>query len=162
MLVVTGVYLTFWFDPSLATTTYHGSYAPLDGSQMSVAYRSTVDLSLDTRAGLLVRQTHHWAALVFIVALVLHMLRVFFTGAFRKPRDLNWYLGLTMLTRRARRGVRRLLAAGRPALGHGARDRVLGRDVDPMARRAPRPVGVERRLPRVGRDRAAPVHRCTC
>ncbi len=98
VLVVTGMYLTFWFDPSLATTTYHGSYAPLDGSQMSVAYRSTVDLSLDTRAGLLVRQTHHWAALVFIVSLLLHMLRVFFTGAFRKPRDLNWYLGLTMLT----------------------------------------------------------------
>jgi ubiquinol-cytochrome c reductase cytochrome b subunit len=97
VLVVTGVYLAFWFDPSLAPTTYHGSYAPLQGSQMSVAYRSTVDLSLDTRAGLLVRQTHHWAALVFVVALVLHMLRVFFTGAFRKPRDLNWAIGLTML-----------------------------------------------------------------
>ncbi len=98
VLVVTGVYLSFWFDPSLATTTYHGAYAPLAGTRMSVAYRSTVDMSLGTRAGLLVRQTHHWAALVFIVAIVLHLMRVFFTGAFRKPRDLNWYIGLTMLT----------------------------------------------------------------
>ena len=98
VLVVTGVYLSFWFDPSLATTTYHGAYAPLAGTRMSAAYRSTVDMSLGTRAGLLVRQTHHWAALVFIVAIVLHLMRVFFTGAFRKPRDLNWYIGLTMLT----------------------------------------------------------------
>ena len=94
MLVVTGVYLTFWFDPSLATTTYHGGYAPLDGVADVVAYRSTVDLSLDVARADCSSARHttgrpscsSWRS-------SLHMLRVFFTGAFRKPRDLNWYLG---------------------------------------------------------------------
>ncbi len=83
VLVVTGVYLTFFFQPSLAETTYDGSYAPLRGAHMSDAYRSVVDLSLDTRAGLLIRQTHHWAALVFVAAIAVHLMRIFFTGAFR-------------------------------------------------------------------------------
>jgi ubiquinol-cytochrome c reductase cytochrome b subunit len=64
---------------------------------MSQAYRSAVDLSFKVRAGLLMRQTHHWAADVFIASIVLHMMRIFFTGAFRKPRDLTYYIGLTML-----------------------------------------------------------------
>jgi ubiquinol-cytochrome c reductase cytochrome b subunit len=97
ILVATGVYLTFFFEPSTAQTVYHGSYAPLRGQRMSEAYRSVVDLSLDRKAGLLIRQTHHWAADVFIVAIVLHLLRIFFTGAFRKPRELTYYIGLTML-----------------------------------------------------------------
>jgi ubiquinol-cytochrome c reductase cytochrome b subunit len=98
LLVATGVYLTFFFDPSVAPTVYHGTYEPLQGVRMSKAYASTVGLSLNTRAGLLVRQTHHWAALVFVAAITMHMFRLFFTGAFRKPRDLNWTIGLTMLT----------------------------------------------------------------
>jgi ubiquinol-cytochrome c reductase cytochrome b subunit len=56
-----------------------------------------VDLSLDRKAGLLIRQTHHWAADVFVVAIVLHLMRVFFTGAYRKPRELTYYVGLAML-----------------------------------------------------------------
>ena len=97
VLVVTGVYLTFFFEPSLAQTTYEGSYEPLRGARMSDAYRSVVDLSLDTRAGLLIRQTHHWAALVFVAAIAVHLMRIFFTGAFRSPRDVNYYVGVTML-----------------------------------------------------------------
>ena len=97
VLVVTGVYLTFFFQPSLAETTYDGSYAPLRGAHMSDAYRSVVNLSLDTRAGLLIRQTHHWAALVFVAAIAVHLMRIFFTGAFRSPRDVNYYVGVTML-----------------------------------------------------------------
>jgi ubiquinol-cytochrome c reductase cytochrome b subunit len=97
ILVATGVYLTLFFDPSRAPTVYHGSYAPLQGLTMSQAYRSTVDLSLDVKAGLLIRQSHHWAANVFIGAIVLHLLRVFFTGAFRRPRELTYYVGLSML-----------------------------------------------------------------
>jgi ubiquinol-cytochrome c reductase cytochrome b subunit len=97
VLVLTGVYLTFFFEPSTARTVYDGGYAPLQGREMSHAYRSVVDLSLDVKAGLLMRQTHHWAALVFVAAIVLHLLRVFFTGAYRKPRDLTYYIGLTML-----------------------------------------------------------------
>jgi len=97
VLVATGIYLTFFFDPSTATTVYQGSYAPLRGQEMTHAYRSVVDLSFDVKAGLLIRQTHHWAADVFVAAIVLHLLRIFFTGAFRKPRDLTYYVGLAML-----------------------------------------------------------------
>jgi ubiquinol-cytochrome c reductase cytochrome b subunit len=97
VLVATGVYLTLFFEPSTATTVYHGSYAPLQGVRMTEAYRSAVDISFEVKAGLLIRQTHHWAADVFVVAIVLHLLRVFFTGAYRKPRDLTYLIGVTML-----------------------------------------------------------------
>jgi ubiquinol-cytochrome c reductase cytochrome b subunit len=97
VLVSTGVYLTFFFKPSLATTTYHGIYEPLQGVSMSQAYKSVVDISFEVKAGLLIRQTHHWAANVFVAAIVVHLLRVFFTGAFRKPRELTWLVGLLML-----------------------------------------------------------------
>jgi ubiquinol-cytochrome c reductase cytochrome b subunit len=96
-LVATGVYLALFYSPSTAETTYHGSYAPLVGQEMTKAYASGLSLSFDVPAGLLMRQTHHWAALVFVAAIVIHLMRIFFTGAFRKPRDLNYYVGLTML-----------------------------------------------------------------
>ena len=97
VLVATGIYLTLFFDPSVKDTVYHGPYSPLDGEHMSLAYKSVVDISFRVKAGLLIRQTHHWAADVFVAAIVLHLLRVFFTGAFRKPRELTWYVGVTML-----------------------------------------------------------------
>jgi ubiquinol-cytochrome c reductase cytochrome b subunit len=97
VLVATGIYLALFFDASLADTTYRGSYAPLRGLRMSEAYTSAVDLSFETRTGLLMRQTHHWAADVFLVSIVLHLMRVFFTGAFRRPRILTWTLGVAML-----------------------------------------------------------------
>ena len=97
VLVVTGVYLTLFFDPSYALMRYHGSYRPLAGASMSHAYASTLRLSLNVRAGLLMRQTHHWAALVFVAAIVMHLCRVFFTGAFRRPRELIWITGVTLL-----------------------------------------------------------------
>jgi ubiquinol-cytochrome c reductase cytochrome b subunit len=98
VLVGTGIYLTLFFKPSLAPVHYHGAYLPLRGREMSEAYQSTVDISLRVKAGLLLRQTHHWAANVFVAAIVVHLLRIFFTGAFRKPRDLTYYIGLLMLT----------------------------------------------------------------
>jgi ubiquinol-cytochrome c reductase cytochrome b subunit len=97
VLVATGVYLALFFTPSLAETTYAGGYAPLHGARVTEAFASTVHLSLDVRAGLLIRQTHHWAALVFVVAIVIHMLRVFFTGAFRRPREPIWVIGVALL-----------------------------------------------------------------
>ncbi len=97
VLLVTGTFLALFFDASLAETTYRGGYEPLQGVQMSAAYASSVRLSFDVRAGLLLRQTHHWAALLFTASIVIHLLRVFFTGAFRKPRDLNWMFGVTLL-----------------------------------------------------------------
>jgi ubiquinol-cytochrome c reductase cytochrome b subunit len=97
VLVATGVYLTFFFVDSTHQVVYHGSYLPLRGQLMSEAYRSVVDLSVSSKAGLLIRQTHHWAANVFLAAIILHLFRVFFTGAYRKPRDLTYYIGVTML-----------------------------------------------------------------
>ncbi|HEV2773138.1 MAG TPA: cytochrome b N-terminal domain-containing protein, partial [Thermoleophilaceae bacterium] len=97
VLVVTGVYISLFFEPSYAETVYHGSYEPLQGFTMSEAYKSVLEISFDVKAGLLMRQTHHWAANVFVAAIVLHLLRVFFTGAFRKPRELTWVVGLLML-----------------------------------------------------------------
>jgi ubiquinol-cytochrome c reductase cytochrome b subunit len=97
VLVGTGIYLTFFFNDSLTEVVYHGPYKPLDGQHMSEAYQSVVNISTTVKAGLLIRQTHHWAANVFVAAIVLHLLRVFFTGAFRKPRELIYWIGVTML-----------------------------------------------------------------
>jgi ubiquinol-cytochrome c reductase cytochrome b subunit len=98
ILLLTGTYLTFFFDPSMTEVQYDGSYSLLRGVEMSRAYDSTLDLSFDVRGGLLMRQIHHWAALLFMAAIVAHMLRTFFTGAFRKPREINWLLGVGLLT----------------------------------------------------------------
>jgi ubiquinol-cytochrome c reductase cytochrome b subunit len=97
VLVLTGVYLTFFFDPSARPVIYDGSYGPLRGVEMTEAYRSALELSFDVRAGLVMRQIHHWAALLFLAALAVHLARVFFTGAFRRPRELNWVIGCTLL-----------------------------------------------------------------
>ena len=96
VLLLSGTFLTFFFDPSMAQTIYEGSYAPLKGAHMSVAYSSSLDISFEIRGGLLMRQVHHWSALLFVAAAGLHMLRVFFTGAFRKPRELNWVVGFVL------------------------------------------------------------------
>jgi ubiquinol-cytochrome c reductase cytochrome b subunit len=98
VLIITGVYLALFYSPSTAQTIYHGPYKPLDGQSMSAAYRSVIHISFTVKAGLLMRQTHHWAADVFIAMIVVHLIRVFFTGAFRKPRELTWTVGLIILT----------------------------------------------------------------
>ncbi|MGH9103481.1 MAG: cytochrome bc1 complex cytochrome b subunit, partial [Acidimicrobiales bacterium] len=97
ILVLTGIFLTLYFVPSVTTVTYHGPYKPLDGTKVTQAYASTIDLSFTVRFGLVMRQMHHWAADVFIGAIVVHMCRIFFTGAFRRPRELNWIVGVTLL-----------------------------------------------------------------
>jgi ubiquinol-cytochrome c reductase cytochrome b subunit len=97
ILVLTGIYLTFFFSPSSREVVYHGNYRPLNGVRMSEAYESTIRISFDVRAGLVMRQIHHWAANLFVAAIVAHLCRVFFTGAFRKPREINWIVGVTLL-----------------------------------------------------------------
>ncbi len=97
VLIGTGVFLAAFYQPGDAQVIYHGPYTLLQGEQMSEAYRSAIDLSFSVPAGLLFRQAHHWAADLFVASIVVHLMRVFFTGAFRKPRDLNYYIGLTML-----------------------------------------------------------------
>ncbi|MBR7826521.1 ubiquinol-cytochrome c reductase cytochrome b subunit [Actinospica sp. MGRD01-02] len=96
ILLLSGIFLTLFFTPSMGEVTYNGSYTPLDGIKMSEAYASTLNISFDVRGGLLMRQIHHWAALVFVMGIMVHMLRIFFTGAFRKPRELNWLIGFTL------------------------------------------------------------------
>jgi ubiquinol-cytochrome c reductase cytochrome b subunit len=97
ILLLTGVYLTVWFKPSMTEVIYHGSYAPLEGISMSEAYSSALNISFDVRGGLLIRQIHHWAALFFMASMMVHMFRIFFTGAFRKPREFNWVIGGSMI-----------------------------------------------------------------
>jgi len=96
VVLLSGTFLTFFFQASMVETHYAGSFAPMRGVQMSAALDSTLRLSFDIRGGLLVRQIHHWAALVFVAGIGVHMLRVFFTGAFRKPRELNWVIGFIL------------------------------------------------------------------
>ncbi|GAA1348473.1 ubiquinol-cytochrome c reductase cytochrome b subunit [Falsarthrobacter nasiphocae] len=97
ILLLSGTFLTFFFDPSMAETHYNGSFVQLKGVEMSVAYQSSLDISFDIRGGLFMRQVHHWAALMFVASVSVHMLRVFFTGAFRRPRELNWVVGGVLL-----------------------------------------------------------------
>jgi ubiquinol-cytochrome c reductase cytochrome b subunit len=94
VLLLSGTYLTFFFDASMKEVVYDGSYAPLRGVTMSAAYESTLGLSFDVRGGLFMRQLHHWAALLFVAAILVHLLRIFFTGAFRRPRETNWLIGV--------------------------------------------------------------------
>ena len=115
VLIMTGAYLTFFYVPDSRQVVYHGSYAPLDGVSMSAAYQSTLHISFDVRAGLLMRQIHHWAALLFVGAILVHLLRIFFTGAFRKPRELNWVVGLSLF----------LLALGNGFTGYSLPDDLL-------------------------------------
>jgi ubiquinol-cytochrome c reductase cytochrome b subunit len=131
VILLTGAFLTFFFQASMAEVEYDGSYAPLKGVEMSAAMASALDLSFDIRGGLLMRQIHHWAALLFIASIGLHMLRVFFTGAFRKPRELNWVIGFTMF----------ILAMGEGFTGYSLPDDLLSgnglRIIDGMVKGIP-------------------------
>ena len=98
ILLLSGTFLTFWFDPSQRDVIYNGSYEPLKNVTMSASYASTLHISFDIRGGLLMRQIHHWAALIFMAAMIAHLMRIFFTGAFRKPREFNWIIGVGLVT----------------------------------------------------------------
>ncbi len=97
ILLLTGVYLTLFFDPSMQEVVYQGSFKNMQGLEMSQAFRTTLDISFDVRGGLFMRQLHHWAALIFVASMAVHMLRIFFTGAFRRPREANWVIGGLLL-----------------------------------------------------------------
>ncbi|RZT85820.1 menaquinol-cytochrome c reductase cytochrome b subunit precursor [Pseudonocardia sediminis] len=97
VLLLTGTYLALFYDPSMAEVVYDGPYDNLRGISMSRAYASTLDISLQVRGGLFVRQVHHWATLMFLASMFAHMFRTYFTGAFRKPRESNWVLGVVLV-----------------------------------------------------------------
>lgn len=130
-ILLSGTFLTFFFEPSMAHVTYEGSYAGLNGIQMSAAYASTLDITFDIRGGLLMRQVHHWGALLFVAAIGLHMLRVFFNGSFRKPRELNWVIGFVLF----------ILAMGEGFTGYSLPDDLLSgnglRIIDGMVKGVP-------------------------
>lgn len=115
VILLSGTFLTFFFQASMAEVTYNGSYVPLKGIEMSSAMQSTLNISFEVRGGLLVRQIHHWAALLFVASVGLHMLRIFFTGAFRKPRELNWVIGFVLF----------ILAMGEGFTGYSLPDDLL-------------------------------------
>jgi len=131
VVLLSGTFLTFFFEASMAEVTYHGAYPLLNGVEMSAAMESTLHISFDLRGGLLVRQIHHWGALVFVAGIGVHMLRVFFTGAFRKPRELNWVIGFVMF----------ILAIGLGFTGYSLPDDVLSgnglRIIDGMVKGIP-------------------------
>ncbi len=89
ILVLTGTYLTFFFEPSVREVVYNGEYEPMRGVEMSAAYRSALEISFRVRAGLVMRQIHHWAALVFVAAIVVHLMRVFFTAG--RGSSTGWW-----------------------------------------------------------------------
>ncbi|GEL17155.1 cytochrome bc1 complex cytochrome b subunit [Pseudonocardia asaccharolytica] len=97
VLLASGTYLALFFDPSMAEVVYDGPLDLLRGVTMSRAYETTLQISLEVRGGLFVRQVHHWSALLFMAAMVAHMFRTFFTGAFRKPRETNWMIGVVLI-----------------------------------------------------------------
>jgi ubiquinol-cytochrome c reductase cytochrome b subunit len=96
VLLASGTYLALFFDPSMAEVVYNGPFTNMRGVHMSRAYETSLQLSLEVRGGLFVRQLHHWAALLFMASMIAHMFRTFFTGAFRKPREANWVIGVVL------------------------------------------------------------------
>ena len=115
IILLSGTFLTLFFQASMAEVIYNGPYVPMKGIEMSAAMASTLDISFSVRGGLLMRHVHHWAALLFVAAIGLHMLRIFFTGAFRKPRELNWVIGFVLF----------VLAMGEGFTGYSLPDDVL-------------------------------------
>ena len=89
VLVFTGVYLAFLYEPSIAEVE-------IEGTRLPAAYGSVIMLDRIPVAHL-IRQIHHWSAHIMVVALVLHLGRIFFTGAYKKPREINWIIGLGLL-----------------------------------------------------------------
>ena len=116
VLVVTGLFLSVFYIPDVrGQITYQGPYAPLRGQPVTEAFNSVMRISFEVPAGLLVRQTHHWASLVFVAAIVLHLCRIFFTGAFRRPRERTWVVGIAVL----------LVAMAQGLAGHSLPDDLL-------------------------------------
>ncbi len=148
ILIGTGIYLALFFDPSTAHTVYHGPYTPLDGRTVSDAYKSVLDISFSVKAGLLIRQTHHWAADIFMASIVIHLMRVFFTGAFRKPARADLADRADHPVHRAARGLPRLLPGRRSPVRDRPGDRLRGRIVTADHRWADDAGHLRRALPR--------------
>ena len=93
LLVLTGMFLGMFFEPSTSDVKYEGSVAEYQGEEVPEAYASVLHITYDIPFGMFIRRLHHWAAHLFVASIGLHMLRVFFTGSYRNPREPNWIVG---------------------------------------------------------------------
>lgn len=96
-LVITGVFLALFYIPSTSKVIYDGALLNYRGKSLPEAFASVIYITYDLPMGMLIRQVHHWAANIFIASISLHMLRVLFTGAYRKPREVNWIIGIVLI-----------------------------------------------------------------
>ncbi len=161
ILLLTGTYLALFFKPSMAPVVYHGSYTKLNGITMSQAYQSTLNISFDVRGGLLIRQIHHWAANLFLIAICAHMLRHFFLGSYRKPRDINWLIGIVIFALALVEGLFGYSLPDDQLSGAGLRIFQGVLQGIPIVGTYVGVLPVRRGLPGPG-HRAADVHHCTC
>lgn len=88
-LVVTGVFLGLLYEPSTTMVSLFGSMVPS-------AYASVVKIDL-LPLGTIIRRIHHWSAMLMIASVLAHLMRIYFTSAYRKPREINWLVGLSLL-----------------------------------------------------------------
>ncbi len=85
---ITGVLLSIYYVPSAVTIGEVGD--------PSLAYQSVVHIMTEVPFGYILRGVHHWAAHLLIVSAGLHLIRVYFTSSYKKPRELNWILGIAL------------------------------------------------------------------
>jgi len=88
-LVATGVFLGFLYEPSTKMVSLFGAMVP-------AAYASVVKIDI-LPLGMIIRRIHHWSAMLMIAAVLTHLMRIYFTSAYRKPREINWLIGLCLL-----------------------------------------------------------------
>ncbi|MFB6119543.1 MAG: cytochrome bc complex cytochrome b subunit [Halobacteriaceae archaeon] len=94
---VSGALLGFYYAPSAATGACASSMGgSIDGA--TVAYCSITNIMTELNFGYMLRSIHRWAAQVMTAAVFLHMLRVYFTGAYKEPRELNWLIGIVLIS----------------------------------------------------------------
>ena len=97
LLVLTGVFLGFFFEPSTSQVEYQGSVVAYQNEEVPESFASVLHITYDVPYGMFLRRMHHWAAHLFVASIALHMLRVFFTGAYRNPREPNWVVGTVLM-----------------------------------------------------------------
>lgn len=87
---ISGILLTFYYVPSTASAAVEGF------PQATEAWESVTVIMTEMPLGFAIRAIHFWSAMVMVAAVVLHMTRVYFTQAYKKPRELNWLLGVIL------------------------------------------------------------------
>jgi quinol-cytochrome oxidoreductase complex cytochrome b subunit len=87
---ISGAVLGFYYSPSAAGAATAGD--------PTAAYESVITIMQDVNFGLMLKSIHRWSSQFMIAAVFLHMLRVYFTGAYKEPREVNWVLGIVLIS----------------------------------------------------------------